>query len=222
MKVFKVLFIISMLVISCFGLLFILQPTDNPVQQAREKYNITDYSCTFIKHEIVNGKLMPVETADVLFLENPFSVYMVFQNPNKIKRLLYIENKFINKSGKECVIVEPNGLLRLFVSSLWIPVDDPRILNNSRNTIKSFGFKKTLDKVLESLKEHYNFKVLDGKIFKHDDGKFVLYLYMDNDLRIPIASYIYEDNLLIGSYEYKNIKLNIGLTEENFYGLGLQ
>lgn len=195
-------------------LLVVMSPIDNPIKQARDNYKIVSYSCTFIKQEVVNGKSMPTEIADVFVLEKPFSVYMVFQNPTQIRRLLYVENKFI-KNGKECVIVEPHGLLRILLPSLWLPYDDPIILRKSRSTIKSFGFKNILDRILESLEEHYHLELINN-VLKHDDGRFVLYVSMNDKLGIPVSLHIYEDGQMIGNYVYTNIKLNIGLTAKDF------
>ena len=143
--------------------------------------------------------------------------------PVQAKRILYIENRFV-KDGKEYMIIEPCGLLRILISSLWVSLDDPAILKRSRNTICSFGFKRILAKIIESVSEHGQVVFLgqgeiDGRptqIFEHDDGKLVLVLHMDTEWNLPVASYIYDGDILIGSYEFSNVRLNPGLLEYDF------
>lgn len=207
------------------AIMTILQPLDpaGELQHARDNYELVSYTCKFTKQEVVNGKLMPKEISDVWVLEEPFSVYMVINNPNKIRRALYVENRFM-KGDKECIIVEPNGILRLFVASLLVPIDDPIILKNSRNTIRSFGFKAILDKTLKSIAECENVAIIDTgeidgrstRVFGHDDGRYLLVLHIDDEWNLPVASYIYDNGLLIGSYKFSNIVLNPGLEEEDF------
>ena len=47
--------------------------------------NIKDYSCTMIKHERIDGKLNDQEFMYLQIRHEPFSVYMYFLGPDKLR-----------------------------------------------------------------------------------------------------------------------------------------
>src|SRR5262245_17226822 len=67
------------------------------IQRMWRSYNgIQDYTALFLKRERVNGILQPLETIELRFQE-PFKLYMAWQEPYKGRAATYIEGENDNK-----------------------------------------------------------------------------------------------------------------------------
>ena len=215
------------------------------LEMCREKYrqDIKDYHCTFVKHEFVNGKLRPQQTADVRFREDPFSVDMTFvKNVGQCKRALYIKGKWVDSDGAEQTLAKPgNALLAVFVPKIKQPIHGARAKKASRRTIDQFGFGKSLDLIL-----HYSQKAQDegmlqleyvgeGKVddrptymferklpYNGDETVYpdgLLVVHVDQEYLLPTACYSYADQQkkeLLGKYVYEDVKLNVGYDDKDF------
>ncbi len=216
-------------------------------RMARDKYDATirDYRCLFVKQERIDGDLHDEEQIEVRFRRAPHSVYMIWKkNADQAKRALFIDSpEYVNEKGEKVARIEPAGVIaRAFVSEVTRPIHGADAKKASRRTMDEFGFRALL-----SLLETYNTQaekegVLDyrytgtGMIddrptlvferrlpFTNEDGrypdaKFVLHL--DREWLIPVAAYSYADKegkKLLGSYVYKDIELNPGLTDADFH-----
>ncbi len=211
---------------------------------ARERYGKTvrDYSCVFLKQELIDGELTPVQEIKVLYREKPHSVYMTWlRNADKARKALYIKGKHV-KNGEEHAEVEPDGaIVRLLVDSVLIPIHGERSRDASRRSIDEFGFKSTLDML-----ERYNRIAAAKGVLKMDyegqgtiDGRptFVLsrelpytgpksgypdarmVIHFDQEWLLPVAVYSWadhEERKLLGSYVITNVKLNPGFTDADF------
>lgn len=214
-------------------------------RMGRERYDreIRDYRCTFIKQERIRGKLRPAEVIDVRYDEEPRSVFMVWQqNADQARRALYRDlPAFRNRHGKAIAKVEPNGAIaRLFVSEAEIEIHGDAARKSSRRAIDDFGFRNTLQ-LLEDYNDisreagvlDYRYAgqgEIDGRptfVFHrflpyreggpYPDAKLIMHL--DQEWLLPVAVYSYADragNVLLGSYVFKDVRLNPGLTESDF------
>ncbi len=215
------------------------------LEMCREKYRqeIKDYRCTFVKHEFVNGKLRPQQTADVRFREEPFSVDMTFvQNVGQCKRALYIKGKWVDSDGAEQTLAKPgNSLLAVFVPKIKQPIHGDRAKKASRRTIDQFGFGKSLDLILHYSQKAQNEGLLqleyvgEGKVddrptyvferklpYNGDETIYpdgLLVVHVDQEYLLPTACHSYADQKkkeLLGTYVYKDVRLNIGYEDKDF------
>lgn len=113
---------------------------------------ITSYTCTFQKQEVVNGSLQPLQTMDVTFRGEPFSVAMVWtQNAPLADRLLYVKDKYTDEDGRSLMLVQPRDAMARWIvgdSLLRLP-DGPDAMKNTRRPVTKFGFEKNLQSLLD-------------------------------------------------------------------------
>lgn len=211
---------------------------------ARERYarQVREYSCVFLKQELLEGGLTPVQEIKVLYRDKPHSVFMTWlRNADNCRRALFIQGKHVD-NGQEQAEVEPNGaIVRLFVSKVLVPIRGERSRDASRRSIDEFGFKSTLDML-----ERYN-RIAEARgvlEMKYEgqgtiDGRptFVLsrelpytgpdsgypdarmVIHFDQEWLLPVAVYSWADHnerQLLGSYVITDVKLNPGLTDADF------
>jgi len=194
---------------------------------------VHDYTCLFVKQEVVQGKMTKQQHIRVKFREGPFAVYMKWvRNPGLIDRVLYIKGKYDNKA-----LVKPAGFLGLFV-----PTHVKRAINGkdsakvSRKRIDQFGFANCMKLILDVSKQAA--KAGELKFRYKKEGKlngrktFVLerflpekpqypdrhlVVHMDQQWLVPIGLYCYgARNRLLGRYEFRDVKINPGLPWKEF------
>lgn len=207
------------------------------------KKNVTDYRCTFTKHERIMGELKPKQIADVRFREAPFSVDMTFtKNIGECKRALYVANKWLDDEGNQQAWAKPGGaIVRLLISKILQPIHGARARKASRRTIDQFGFGKSFELILRYCvkaqaedalilryvglgdvegRATYKFERIlpyDGDEANYPDH--LLVFHIDREMLLPIACYAYSDQAgedLLGSYVYTDVVLNLGYVAEDF------
>ncbi len=221
------------------------------LQKARRDYEnrVRDYVCTFTKQELLAGRLTTEQIAEAKFREGPFSVYMhITRNPGRARRLLYVQDRVV-KSGKQHLIVEPEGpIARLLVKSVQRPVDGKDARRASRRLITEFGFARSLDllikyAVLSDQQGRLDVRyvgegeidgrpthILERRLPYDDDNSewpdARVIIHMDQEWDLPVACFCYADadcRELLGKYLYTNVHLNVGLQDVDFdpqtYGL---
>lgn len=204
--------------------------------------DVRDYTCTFLKQELIDGKLTPVQEIEVLFRDAPLSVFMKWvKNEDECRRALYIRGRHVF-DGQEQALVEPAGVIaRLFVSETLIPIHGERSRQASRRAIDEFGFKNTLEMLRRFNDVARSRGVLDVSFAGQGliDGRptliirrFLPYtgpdcgfpdarmeLHFDCETLLPVAVYSWADRAgtqLLGSYVYTHVRLNPGLPDDAF------
>ncbi len=207
------------------------------------KSNVSDYRCTFTKHERINGEYKPEQIADVRFSEKPFSVDMTFtKNIGECARALYVADKWLDDEGNQQAWAKPGGaIVRLLISKILQPIHGARAQKASRRTIDQFGFGKSFELIL-----YYSVKAqkedaltlryvgegsIDGRPtyqfervlpFDGDESNYpdhLLEFHVDKEWLLPVACIAYSDQAgkdLLGSYIYTDVVLNPGYTPEDF------
>lgn len=203
------------------------------LQYARQCYidRVQDYSATLVKQERINNTLKPVEMLEVLFKQQPFSVVMNWkENAGKVDKLLYVEGQYDNK-----MIVHPTGLFRWVKSARRDP-QSKEARQSSRRTCDQFGFYRSMDSLLNiylqaqvqgDLRIGYVGKTLVDKrpciamerILPAQEEYPYARLVMEFDVEylLPTAITSYDwQGRLVGRYVYKDLRFNIGLTQDMF------
>lgn len=234
-----------------------MDPSDDLVELARrdpiafldhcwdeyDRRNVQDYTCTFTKQELVGNRLTAVQEAAVRFREKPFSVDMKWtKNPTAVKRALYVENAMTDRQGRELAWFKPAGaLIGLFVPKIKQPIHGPRAKAAARRTMDQFGFRRTLDLIIEYTRRGREDGVLEleyvgegsiagrptlvferrlpftGEEEPYPDG--LLRYQIDREWLVPTSCFSYADHdgqKLLGSYVLTAVQFNVGLSDDDF------
>ncbi len=203
------------------------------LRQALENYRncYRDYTCTFTKHERINGQFRKEQEIEVKFLDNPFSVAMRWtKNAPVGDRVLYVEGKH---NGQ--MLVQPKGLLGALVGTVSRDTDGPDAMANTRKPVTLFGFKRLMESLLKVNElassrgegkftfEGYRTKAQKVMVLKRilppkkDYPAKTTIWYLDVDHLVPIGLEASDwDDQKTCRYSYSNVKFNVGLTEDDF------
>lgn len=144
---------------------------------------------------------------------------------------------------QELALCQPGTLGAVFLKSIKMPIRGAMARETARRSIDEFGFKRTLDLLIkyceiakirgELALEFRGEGRFDGRpvwvLHRHlpytgERGAYpdrTAEIYIDKEHRIPVAVYCYSDDEqkpanLLGKYEYRNIRLNTGLSDAVF------
>ena len=196
--------------------------------------NIRDYTCKFSKQERLRGRLGGRQEIQVKFLDSPFSVVMQWlTNAPMGDRMIYVKGKY---NGN--MIVKPKGALIVFTGgrSVMRNPEGKDVMANTLRPVTMFGFRQSLTNLLKvyELAETRNDNtirfvgycpvggrktiVLERVLpAKEDYPAKTTTLYLDVEHLIPLGLEGTDwDDQLSCSYYYEDVKLNVGLTEEDF------
>lgn len=144
---------------------------------------------------------------------------------------------------REFAVCQPGTAISWALKSIKMPIHGTMAKRTARRSIDEFGFKRTLDLLIKycELAKSRGELELEFRGETHFDGRPVWVLrrhlpytgengpypdrtaeiFIDKEYRVPVAVYCYcDDELkaakLLGKYEYRNIRFNLGLTEADF------
>lgn len=193
-----------------------------------------DFTCTFVKQEMIHGTLKPEQEIDVKHMVSPFSVAMAWTTNAPIgDRVLYVEGKYDNN-----MLVRPKSpLLQMVVGGqVSRPPDGPEAMKSTLRPVSQFGFARTLRSLIDVYKQAQaagDLKTAMGDYAEVAGQKcmvLVRYLpakdnypahktliYIDLAHLVPVCVEAYDwDNNLQCRYVYKDLKFNTGLREDDF------
>jgi hypothetical protein len=200
---------------------------------AEKQYaQIHDYTSTMVSRERVGEALRPQERI-LLKFQRPFKVYMRWmEGPSKGREGLYVsgahESKFL--------VSEPRGFQRLFTAAL--EPTDRRVMEQSRHPVTDIGIGRLLEIVGENSRRAQRngvLRVVDrgtvdygGRRVRQlecvlpQDSRAGYYGYrvllnFDEEYHLPTRVLVYDwDDQLVEDYTYNDLRLNPGLTSQDF------
>ena len=198
------------------------------------QHNYRDYTCTLIKQERIKGALTKEQEIAVKFMDSPFSVAMKWhRNPPIGDAILYVEGKYNNR-----MIVRPKSrFFRLLTGgSVFRKPDGPDAMKNTLRPVNIFGFGRGMRELIAvyaqakragDLKEAFGgyaevagrkTVVLERHLPPEDDYPACKTLiYVDVEYLVPICIEGFDwDGRLSSRYLYRDIRFNVGLTEDDF------
>jgi outer membrane lipoprotein-sorting protein len=201
------------------------------MQQLINAYDgIRDYTALFLKRERIQGVMQPLEKIELRFQE-PFKVYMAWQEPDNGRVITYIEGKNDNK-----ILANPGGFLQFMRMSL--SPTSTLAMRNEHHSILEVGLRNTIDLLKQQYERgtrrnemelHFRgYGNVDGRPAYHiefvchapkRDGYYAYRgeIWVDQEYHLPTRLYIYNwDNQLYEHYEYHRLRLNPGLNPEAF------
>lgn len=187
---------------------------------------IEDYSAVFTKHERVKDVLLPKESIFLKF-KKPLQIYMRWID-GPIKEAIYVEgtngNKVIAHSGASLTWnLDPNG--SILIAGNRHPITDIGfgfILNVMRTNIP-LAIKHAeieLSRFSEKSVKGRPVIVVEAKFSPKEGRKYYatrMVCHIDKEYYLPVGIACYDGkDVLMEEYHYKDIKINIGLTEIDF------
>lgn len=203
------------------------------MEQCQKSYEaLTDYTATFIKEQRVRGKLKKPETVFMKF-KKPFSIYMKWiKNPDEGKEVIYVEGE---NDGK--ILAHLGGIIGLITPTTFrMEPTHPIAMGGNLKPVTAAGLGNMIESLLEVFylaRDKGDLKaVCKGTTLYNGRTVFVVerylpnkeeypnqfaLIYIDKELMLPVyyAAYDNEQNLL-EKYAYKNLNLNVGLTEKDY------
>lgn len=217
-----------------------LMPVIRWAEKERPKIEaIADYTALVTKQENVNGVVQEAQVMEVKIRHKPFSVYLKFRYPRRLngQEAIYVAGRNENKLIGHGVGVEKAfGTQRLDPEGLIA-------MRGNKYPITMMGVLTLVDKLLEvgykdSKYGECEVKYVEGvEIDKREcimievvhpvpRKNFIFHIariFVDKELNLPIRYESYdwpqkdgEVPVLIEAYTYQKLKLNVGLTDEDF------
>jgi hypothetical protein len=202
---------------------------------------VRDYRCQFTKREPGITGLVHEEVIAVRFRQDPLSVdFRWLRNPGLARRVTYVAGRW--NDGRELASIEPHGLIGVFLPrEVKRPIHGVEMRRASRRTIDQFGFKSTLDLIIQHAEmakddPRYSLRylgkgdvggrpayILERRLpLTRIDQPYpdrVLIVGIDEQWLIPTACHAFTDDhgqSLLGSYVTTAVELNVGLTDADF------
>ena len=171
----------------------------------------------------------------------PFSVYLGFHRPEAVKgrEVLYVAGE-----NEGSLVVHEGGLKGNFIPTMSLPTNGMLAMRNNRYPITEVGIKTLTKRLIEKGERDRELGPCEVRILnntrvnktrvctcvevKHDQNKpgldfHMARVFMDNELQVPIRYEAYDwpktpggEPELLEEYTYMNLKLNVGLTDEDF------
>lgn len=202
------------------------------IEQCQRNFEaVNDYTAVFIKHQRIRGRLRKPETIFVKF-KKPFALYMKWiKTPDEGKEVIYVDGKNDNK-----LLAHAGGILNWITPPLHLRPESPLAMSGNLKPITQAGLGAAVESLLRVCQEAEKAGdlgiICKGKINFEGREVFVVerYLpegkgyphsrtvvYVDQEFQLPIyyAGYNHQGEL-IEEYIYRDLKLNVGLTEHDF------
>jgi hypothetical protein len=201
---------------------------------------IQDYSATVAKRERVDGKLNDYDHMFVKVRHKPFSVYMYFLAPAKIKGQEVI---FVEGTNNGNMWAHTIGIKDKMFGTVSIKPDGPIAMSGQRYPLTELGILNLTRRLVQVAEQDIKYGECEVKFFKgakindrvctciqvvHPVPRrnFIFNLariFVDDELNIPIRYESYEwpkepggAPELIEEYTYINLKLNNGFSDADF------
>jgi hypothetical protein len=214
-----------------------LVPALEHAYKAREVLaGIKDYQGSFTKRERLEKKLR-TSVMSVKVRTEPFSVYLLFHEPNKGREVIYVEGRNNNQ-----LLAHETGFAAL-VGTVSRAIDSPDAMAGNRYPVTMIGLHHLLDRVIQQWEAEAQFgevdvlyrpsnklagvecKVLESKHpqprkqFKFHQTR--LWIETESGLPVRVEQYDFpargdQEAPLAEEYTYSKLQLNPGLTDRDF------
>ena len=199
---------------------------------------VHDYTCTFHKHERVEGKLVNPHIMQMKARTKPNSFYMKFDRPNKGREAIYVAGR-----NKGSLIAHDVGIVKVLAGTMRLDPKSELAMDGCRHPITEAG----IGALIESVARHWARELTPaGSVVTIHPGMtigphavtmiesthpkrradYLFYkvkLYIDHEHGLPIRIEAYDwpkrpggSPDLLESYTYTDLKLNVGLTDHDF------
>lgn len=172
-------------------------------------------------------------------MEKPLSVYLRFTKPAAMKgqQVLWVEGQNKNK-----LVAKPGGTLGRWTPSIWLAPNGTLAMRGNRYGIDQVGIENLVAELIKKGErdralDECEVEIVDDKLDGRDCTRIevrhpkprdhfdfhIAQIYLDRELKVPIryAAYAWpaakgEEPPLIEEYTYRDLQLNVGLTDIHF------
>ena len=215
-----------------------LKPAIRLAQQSLDALaDVKDYQAMIARRELVGNELV-VETMQMKFREEPFSVYLLFGGVNAGREVLYVDGRNENK-----LMAHEGSGFKSFFGTVSLKPDDPQVLKQSRHTITEIGLRNMLRAIIDRWEQESQFGECDVKYYhnaklsdraclaiesRHPRPRrqfkyHVTRLYLDKEtgLAVRLENWGFPQvpggkPMLIEEYTYSKLETNVGLSDIDF------
>ncbi|MBX3413498.1 MAG: DUF1571 domain-containing protein [Pirellulales bacterium] len=224
------------------------QPGEHPLMPALrwasggmdDLRTIQDYSCTFYKRERIDGELGEYQSMFVKVRHNPFSVYMFFLGPGKLRGQECI---FVRGQNNGNLLAHPTGFRKTVVGTVSLDPTGMIAMSGNRYPITEVGVLNLVERLVEIGERDTQYGECEVQFFQgakinnrdctciqviHPVPRrnFLFHLariFVDTELNMPVRYEAYDwpekqggPPVLTEEYTYLNLKLNNGFTDADF------
>lgn len=230
------------------GLDLTSQPGEHPLMPALRWANggledirqLQDYSCTFYKRERIDGELGEYQSMFVKVRHNPFSVYMFFLGPGKLRGQECI---YVRDQNEGNLLAHPTGFRKTVVGTVSLDPTGMIAMSGNRYPITEVGVLNLVERLVEIGNRDTQYGECEVQFFQgakinnrdctciqviHPVPRrnFLFHLariFVDTELNIPVRYEAYDwpekqggPPVLTEEYTYLNLKMNNGFTDADF------
>lgn len=228
-------------------------PLDDALKVAREglhlvRSKVDDYSCILVKRERVKGVLndpeyMYAEVRNEKVVDGkivaPFSVYMRFLKPDRLKGREVI---YVKGHNNDKLVAKESGRLMQMMPPVWLRPEGPIAMRGQLYPITDVGLENLIVKLIEKgerdrkrgecavdfVPAAINGRKCTVLNVKHPVKRsffdfHIAQIFIDDELNLPVRYVAYTwpkteggRPVLMEEYTYLDIKVNIGLTDKDF------
>lgn len=209
------------------------------IADCRERFAaVKDYSCVFLKRERVDGKATPLFIMDMKVRREPRSLYLKLHQPRAGREAIFVAGRDGDKA-----LVHDVGFGRLLAGTLRLDPKGSMAMEDCRHPITEAGIGHLIETVSERWgcelrpgESRLTFDEdctvagrpclrIDSTHTERRDGDMFqqVRLFIDDELGVPIRFEAYDwpkapggEPVLVEEYTYKDLQLNVGLTERDF------
>jgi Protein of unknown function (DUF1571) len=201
---------------------------------------IQDYSCTFYKRERIDGELGEYQSMFVKVRHNPFSVYMFFLGPGKLRGQECI---YIRGQNDGNLLAHPTGIRKTVVGTVSLDPTGMIAMSGNRYPITDVGVLNLVERLVEIGEKDTQYGECEVQFFQgakinnrdctciqviHPVPRrnFLFHLariFVDTELNLPVRYEAYDwpekqggPPVLNEEYTYLNLKMNNGFTDADF------
>lgn len=200
--------------------------------------SVKDYSCVLYKRERIKGVLQPYHVIRMKVREKPFSLYLKFEKPTPGREAIYIKGE-----NDDHVLAHEVGLIKVLAGTLRLDPHGSTAMEGCRHPITEAGIGALIATVTDRWNKelHPDHSIItiweQSRVGErsclmieskhpHRQSNFLFYnvkLYIDRDLGLPIRFEAYDwptpkypEGQLLEEYTYSEIRLNVGISPEEF------
>lgn len=199
---------------------------------------LKDYEALFVKQEVVDRR-RKTTSMKLKFRDEPFSVYLLFVDPNKGREVIFVQGKNNNK-----LMVHETGV-KAIVGTVALDPKSPDAMADNKYPVTMIGMKNMLNRIIAQWEAEGKFGETTVLFYSPKDTKLgdrpcsviesqhpqprdqfkfkMTRLFLDEETNYPIRVEQYgfpgkgdKQPPLVEEYTYSQIKANPGLTDKDF------
>jgi hypothetical protein len=199
---------------------------------------VRDYTCTFYKRERIDGRMKAPAVMAMKARCQPHSIYFKFVSPNRGREAIYVAGR-----NRGRVVAHDVGIGKLFAGTMNLDPNGSTAMEDNRHPITEAGIGALIETVAkrwaaELTPEESQITINpgvrvgnrpatmieSGHARKRPEYLFhMVKLYIDHEHGLPIRFEAYDwpkrpgaPPELVEEYTYMNLKVNVGLAEQDF------